>query len=112
ARREDLVTTIQKKAQAFSHAEANHPDIVNEARLNDVIGRNQLWWDASYGSVPLVPVPLDDTFPQYVVNNRARWAPFIADGADAVQPPTGVRRMAQGAAGRIRRAGRALLGAD
>jgi beta-1,4-mannosyl-glycoprotein beta-1,4-N-acetylglucosaminyltransferase len=111
ASREDLVNHIRTKAQAFSHAESDHPDVINDARLEDLVAHNQLWWDASFGSVQLQPVPIDDSFPGYIVANPQRWAPFITDNVPPGDTPqTRARHRARAAAGRIRRAGRALRG--
>ena len=103
---DELVSTIQAKAHAFAHSEADQPDVLDDARLRKMIASNQLWWDASYGSVPLIPTPVDDSFPRYVVANPERWAPFIIAASDAV--PQQARRLARSAARRMRLAGRAL----
>jgi beta-1,4-mannosyl-glycoprotein beta-1,4-N-acetylglucosaminyltransferase len=110
ARPDELVERIRTKAQANAHSEADHPDVIDDARLHELIARQQLWWDASVGSVPLEVVPLDDSYPRYVVENRERWAPFIAS-ENSVDQPRGSRYV-QTAGRRIRGAWHALRGHD
>jgi hypothetical protein len=68
-----------------------------------------VWWDATFGSVPLEAVAIDDSFPHHVVANRQRWEAFAAPMNGASLPPRRARHLSA-AAWRIRRAGRALSG--
>ena len=63
---------IRLKIRSYAHSEFDTPDILLKVdeRLNnlqDVLGRKDLYW----------PVPIDETFPKYLVDNQDKFSHLI-----------------------------------
>jgi beta-1,4-mannosyl-glycoprotein beta-1,4-N-acetylglucosaminyltransferase len=67
---------IQEKVRAYSHQEVNSPAYINTERLQECIREGRDWGEAG---LKFAFVPFDATFPRFVVENRERYAQYIAE---------------------------------
>lgn len=73
------VEEVRKKLQSFSHAECNTPEYTDRAHIEACIrdGKGILPTD----SVSLIYVEIDETYPQYILDNPEKFQCWLADKA-------------------------------
>lgn len=71
-------TSVRRKIEAYSHQELNRPEFTEESNVRerleaarDLFDRPGFAWKY---------VPLDDTFPRFVLENRAKFDRFVRSG--------------------------------
>jgi beta-1,4-mannosyl-glycoprotein beta-1,4-N-acetylglucosaminyltransferase len=65
---------ISQKLQAYAHQENNQPKFTDPKFIHESINRGQLLFDQDR---QLQFVPLDDSFPRYILENREKYAAWI-----------------------------------
>ena len=67
---------ISKKIKAFAHGEFNKQDFANEQNIEEKIRMKKDIFDRK---ITYKKVPLDETFPEYIINNREKLKQWIIE---------------------------------
>jgi beta-1,4-mannosyl-glycoprotein beta-1,4-N-acetylglucosaminyltransferase len=67
------VDRIIQKIKAFAHSEFNNPEFLERSRLEKIINEGANLFDGNDG----VFVPLDKSFPAYLLQNQAKFAQYL-----------------------------------
>jgi Glycosyltransferase family 17 len=68
------VQRIQEKLAAYAHQERNLPQNADAGKIKDALDKGQLFYDQGKRHQF---VPLDDSFPRYVLENREKFSAWI-----------------------------------
>lgn len=72
------IERIREKTAAFSDPSCNNPEFMNDAHLLQVISEGKDLYNRTCEG-PMAFIPLDDSFPKYVLENREKFSHMIRE---------------------------------